>query len=171
MSILTDIRDEVAAYALDSVAMAITDIVADVPNAISPGEQFSFTVVATNAPAVPADGIAFVNVRYHVTVTGAGVQLVVPPVNVATARSGGLATSPVLAPGTLVSGMFLFGATPDGIALGVGDGDAIRGLKGQAGTGLGVATLKAHFHGDPDVNALFPVDRTSRNGEGLVEVV
>ncbi|HEY5788501.1 MAG TPA: hypothetical protein VIT65_27390 [Microlunatus sp.] len=171
MSLLTDIRDEVEAYAADSIQMAIDDIVADQPNAISPGEQFSFSVIATNAPLVAADGIAFVNVRYHVSVTGAGVQLVVPPANVAIARSGGLVTSPLLVPGALVSSMFVFGITPDGIALGVNDGDAIRGLKGQAGAGLGSATLKAHFHGDPSLAALFPADRTSDNGEATIDVV
>ena len=73
-----------------------------------PHEEFTFGVVATNAGA--PDGIALVDVRYHLSASGD-------------------TTVPTLTPGDIVSTYFLFPITPDGQSLGIGDGDAINGLK------------------------------------------
>ena len=77
MSILTDIRTAVANYATTNITASITTLVPDVQGTINPPhEEFTFGVVATNAGA--PDGIALVDVRYHLSATGAGVRLIVP---------------------------------------------------------------------------------------------
>ena len=169
MSILTDIRTAVANYATTNITTSVSTPVPDVPGTINPDEEFTFSVVASNAG--PPDGIALINVRYHVTTSGAGVRLIVPPETVAIARSGGDEASAQLTPGALVTSMFLFPVTPDGQSLGIGDGDAINGLKGKAGSGTGVGTLSVHVHADPDVDALFPQERTNISSTRAVNVV
>jgi hypothetical protein len=169
MSILTDIRTAVASYATTNVTTTISTPVPDVPGTINPSEGFTFNLVATNAGA--PDGIELINVRYHLTVSGAGVRLVVPAAALAIARALGDATAPSLAPGALVTSMFLFPVSLDGQSLGIGDGDALNGLRGVAGSGTGVGTLSMHVHADPKVDALFPPDRTSVSGTRSVNVV
>ena len=65
-------------------------------------------------------------------------------------RSGRSETSSQLTPGSLVTEMFLFGVTEDPKALGIGDGDVIRGVRGKAGAEPGVGQLILHVHCDPD---------------------
>ena len=170
MSILTDIRTAVANYATTNITTSITTLVPDVPGVINPPhEEFTFGVVATNAGA--PDGIALVDVRYHLSASGAGVRLIVPPESIALARASGDATDPTLTPGDIVSTYFLFPITPDGQSLGIGDGDAINGLKGRAGASTGVGTLTVHVHVNPDVDELFPQERTSLNATRPVNVI
>jgi len=169
MSVLTDIRTAVANYANVNVTTAISTPVPDVPNTTNPEEEFSFNVTATNAGA--PDGIQLINVRYHITVSGAGVQLIVPDLALATARVGSDASSATLAPGALVSSMILFPTSLDGQTLGIGESDSLNGLKGKAGTGPGLGTLSAHVHVDPDEDALFPKERLNVSATRSVNVV
>ena len=125
--------------------------------------------IATNAG--DPDGIAVTNVSYHLEAEGAGIQLIVPPETVAIARSGRLETSSQLTPGSLVTSMFLFGITEDPKALGIGDGDAIRGVRGKAGNQLGVGQLTLHVHCDPDFEKLFPDNRGNPRESTEVNVV
>lgn len=170
MSILTDFRTAAEKYAKDNITPGFDDLEPDVPGTINPGEEFTFTVVATNAS--DPDGIAVTNVSYHLNAEGADIQLIVPPETVAIARSGRSETSSQLTPGSLVTEMFLFGITDDAKALGIGDGDAIRGVKGKAtGTSPGVGELSLKVHCDPDFDELFPDNRQSKLTSQTVDVV
>ena len=169
MSILTDIRTAVAGYANTNVTTTISTPVPDVPGTVNPDEEFSFNITATNAGA--PDGIALINVRYHLSVSGAGVQLIVPAETLAIARAGATDSFAQLTPGALVGSMSLFPVSLDGQSLGIGDSDALNGLKGKAGSGTGVGTLSVHAHVDPDVDALFPKERLNLSGTRSVNVV
>jgi hypothetical protein len=169
MSILTDFRTAAENYARDNITTSVTSPEPDEPGVISQNEEFSFDLVATNAG--DPDGIAVTNVSYHLEAEGAGIQLIVPPETVAIARSGRLETSSQLTPGSLVTSMFLFGITDDPKALGIGDGDAIRGVRGKAGDGIGVGQLTLHVHGDPDFEKLFPDNRSNPRESTEVNVV
>jgi hypothetical protein len=169
MSILTDIRTAVANYGNVNVTTSISSAVPDVPNTTNPDEEFSFNVTATNAGA--PDGIQLINVRYHVTVSGAGVQLIVPAATLATARVGSDESSATLTPGALVTSMILFPTSLDNQTLSVGESDSLNGLKGKAGSGPGIGTLSAHLHFDPDLGALFPTERLNIAGNRQVNVV
>lgn len=169
MSILTDFRAAAEKYAKDNITTAIDDLEPDRPGTVNPDEEFTFTLVATNAG--DPDGIAVTNVAYHLSVTGQEMQLIVPPETVAIARSGPSETSNQLTPGSLVTEMFLFGITEDPKALGIGDGDAIRGVKGKAGSDPGVGELILKVHCDPDFDELFPDNRQSKKTSFTVDVV
>jgi hypothetical protein len=169
MSILTNFRDAAEKYAKDNITTSISGPVPDVPTTVNPEEEFTVDLVATNAG--DPDGINVTNVSYHLTAEGAGIQLIVPPETVAIARSGRSETSSQLTPGSLVTEMFLFGITDDPKALGIGDGDVIRGVKGKAGTGPGVGELILKVHCDPDFDELFPDNRQSKKTSTTVNVV
>ena len=169
MSILTNFRTAAENYARDNITTSVTPPEPDDEGVISQNEEFSFDLVATNAG--DPDGIAVTNVSYHLEAAGAGIQLIVPPETVAIARSGRLETSSQLTPGSLVTSMFLFGITEDPKALGIGDGDAIRGVRGKAGDQLGVGQLTLHVHCDPDFEELFPDNRGNRRESTEVNVV
>jgi len=169
MSILTDIRTAVAGYANTNVTTTISTPVPDVPGTINPDEEFTFNITANNAGA--PDGIQLINVRYHLSVSGAGVQLIVPAEALAVARAGSTDSFAQLTPGDLVASMFLFPASLDGQTLGVGDSDSLNGLKGKAGSTTGSGTLSVHVHVDPDVDALFPKERLNLSGTRAVNVV
>jgi hypothetical protein len=64
-----------------------------------------------------------------------------------------------------------FGITDDPKALGIGDGDAIRDVKGKAGAGPGVGELSLKVHCDPDFDELFPDNRQSKLTSATVNVV
>jgi len=169
MSILTDIRTAVSNYANTNVTTTISAPVPDVPGTVNPDEEFTFNITATNAGA--PDGIQLINVRYHLTVTGAGVQLIVPAETLAIARAGSNDSFAQLTPGALVSSMFLFPVSLDGQTLSVGESDSLNGLKGKAGSAPGVGTMSMHVHVDPDVDALFPKERLNVSGTRSVNVV
>jgi len=169
MSVLTDIRTAVANYANVNLTTTISAPVPDVPNTTNPDEEFTFNLTATNAGA--PDGIQLTNIRYHLSVTGAGVHLIVPAEALAIARTGSTDSSPQLTPGDLASVMFLFPTSLDGQTLGVGESDSLNGLKGKAGSAPGVGTLSVHAHVDPDVDALFPKERVNVPGTRAVNVV
>jgi hypothetical protein len=169
MSILTDFRTAAENYMRENITTSVTPPEPDDEGVISQNEEFSFDLVATNAG--DPDGIDVTNISYHLESAGAGIQLIVPPETVAIARSGPLETSSQLTPGSLVTSMFLFGITDDPKALGIGDGDAIRGVRGKAGNQLGVGQLTLHVHGDPDFEKLFPENRGNRRTSTEVNVV
>ena len=169
MTILTDFRAEAEKYARQNITTAIDNLEPDVPSTINPGEEFTFDLVATNAG--DPDGIAVTNVCYHLFAEGE-IELIVPPETVAIARSGRPETSSQLTPGSLVTEMFLFGITEDPKALGIGDGDAIRSVKGKStGIGPGVGELSLKVHCDPDFDELLPDNRQSKLASTTVNVV
>jgi len=170
MSVLTDIRTAASAYAAASITTSISNPAPDVPTTINPpGERFTFNLTATNAGS--PDGIQVTNVRYHLTVTGAGVTLLVPDATLALARSLDDPAAATLAPGLAVTSMFLYPVSLDGQSLAVGESDSLVGLRGQAGSAAGVATMSVHVHVDPDLAALFPNNRTNNSVNRTVNVV
>jgi len=170
MSVLTDIRTTASAYAAASITTSISNPVPDVPTTINPpGEGFTFNLTATNAGS--PDGIQVTNVRYHLTVTGAGVTLIVPDATLALARSVDDPAASTLTPGATVTGMFLYPVSLDGQSLAVGESDSLVGLRGQAGSAAGAATMSVHVHVDPDLSALFPNNRTNTSVNRTVNVV
>jgi hypothetical protein len=169
MSILTDIRTAASAYAAN-ITTSISNPVPDVPTTINPPDEgFSYTLTATNAGS--PDGIQVTNVRYHLSVTGAGVTLLVPPAALALARSVDDPAAATLVPGAAVTAMFLYPVSLDGQSLAVGESDSLVGLRGQAGSAAGVATMSVHVHVDPDLAALFPNNRVNNSATRTVNVV
>jgi hypothetical protein len=161
---LLDIRSAVAAYVSTQVVSGTTQPTADVGGAINPGKEFSFSVLAKNMPA--PNGIRVVNITYHVTIEPSSVaQLKVPASP--PARASSFPSEPLLAPGSLVSGMFLF---PTDNSLEPGDGDTIPGLKGK-GISIGFANIRCHVHADLDLDSIFPKDNRCQNGINQVAVV
>jgi hypothetical protein len=169
MSILTDFRAAAEEYAKNHIETSFDGPVPDRPGTVNPDEEFTVDLFATNAG--DPDGIAVTNVSYHLTVAGQGMLLIVPPETVAIARSGPSETSRQLTPGSLVTEMFLFGITDDPKALGIGDGDVIRGVKGKAGEDPGVGELTLKVHCDLDFDELFPDNRKSKSTSLVVDVV
>jgi hypothetical protein len=163
MSILNDIRTAAIAAVTTQVISTISTTVADIPAAISPTEEFTFSVTAANTGV---DAIGLVNVVYHLFVSSSAIlQLKVPASP--PARATNSPTAPVLAVGSLNSGMFLF---PADNSLTVGDSDTISGLKGKA-IALGNANILCHIHADPDLDFLFPKATGGTNGTRNVVVV
>ena len=160
---LLDIRAAVTQYVSTKVVAGTTQPTADSGATINPGETFTFTAHAKNIP--PPNGIRVVKVSYHVTIEPASVaQLIVPASP--PARASQFPSEPLLAPGSLVSGMFLF---PGDKALEPGDSDEIPGLKGKA-IAIGFANLRCHVHADLDLASVFPPDNLCQSGIRQVSV-
>ncbi len=139
---LLDIRSAVKTYLDTKVTVSISTFQAEVPNAISPGERFTFNITAANANAANG-GLRLINVRYHLKVDNAAVptaKLIVPNQGAAggwVARTGPLETDTELTQGTEVSEMFLFpynnlNGGADTKTLEVGESDTITNLEGKA---------------------------------------
>ena len=144
---LVDIRAAVQAAAA-SVTTQVSVLVADVPVAIGPGEEYRFDVTVSNTAA---GAIRLVDVVYHLAASpSTRAQLKVPPSP--PARAVNDPTAPVLAPGSFVSSYFLF---PTDSTLDVGDVDTVAGLKGKA-LDLGNASITCHPHCNPDLDYVFP---------------
>ena len=171
---LADLRSAVQTYLNTKVTCTVPSLVPDVPNALSPGEGFTYSIQAKNAPA--PDGIVLTNVRYHVRVVNPNVgKLIVPnPLIFGTARASADATAPALVAGTQVGAMFLFpgilGNGPDLKRLTVGETDTVSGLKGKA-LALGTLELRVNIIADPDEEFLFPRNEDSTEGSRSISVV
>jgi hypothetical protein len=170
---LTDLRSAVQTYLNTKVTCAIPSLVPDVPNALSPGEGFTYNIQARNAAA--PEGIALTNVRYHVRVVNPNIgKLIVPsPLISGTARASADPTSATLAVGSQVNEMFLF---PGGFfgadlkRLDVGETDTLSNLKGTA-LALGTLELRVNIIADPDEEFLFPRNEDSTEGSRTVQVI
>jgi hypothetical protein len=163
MSILLPDLPAAVRAAVSSVTSSVSTPVADIPAAISPTEEFTFSVTVNNTAA---NNIRLVNVRYHLSISPtANAALKVPATPPARASADN--TAPVLAVGTFVSGLFLF---PTDNSLDVGDSDTITGLKGKA-LALGSATITCHIHADPDVDFLFPKNNGGQLGSKTINIV
>lgn len=159
--LLHEIRSAVQTYLNTKVICSIPTIEPAVPNALSPGEEFTFTVRAQNANSA-AGGIALTNVRYHIRISNAAIgKLIVPPTTIGIAKSGPLPTATTLTPGSLVPELFL--TTPTGTdakKLDVADIDTITGLKGRS-LALGTLDIRLSIIADPDLDFLFPKNENS----------
>jgi hypothetical protein len=163
MPILQDIRTAAIAAVTTQVTSSVSATVADVPAAISPNEEFTFSVTAANTGV---DAIGLVNVVYHLGVSNTAIlNLKVPATPPARASSS--PTAAVLAVNSFVTGMFLF---PTDNKLTVGDSDTISALKGKA-LALGNANITCHIHADPDLDYLFPKGTVGVSGTRNVVVV
>ena len=161
---LTDIRSAVIDYVNDSVTTSVSSLVADVPNAISPNEGFTFSVTASNAAA--PTGIQLVNVVYHLKVaSGSVAKLQVPTTPIA--RSGSRTSDPQLTVGNYVTEMYLF---PSDNVLEVGDSDTVAGLRGKA-YAVGQATITFEVYADIDLGFVFPRTTSDPDSIRLVNVV
>ena len=163
MALLSDIRTAAIGAVTTQVVSTVSAVTADVPNAVSPGEEFTFSVTAANTGV---DAIGLVNVVYHLSVSNVAIlQLKVPASPPARANSSPAA--PTLAVGTFVTSMFLF---PVDNTLTVGDSDTISGLKGKA-LALGNADITCHIHADPNLDFIFPKGTIGVSGTRNVVVV
>lgn len=166
---LTDIRTAVQAYLNTKVQVSVSPLVAAVPNVISPGEGFTFSVTAKNAGSADG-GMPLNNVRYHLRVADSTIgKLIVPPATIGLARSTSSLTGPSLAAGTQVTEMFLF-PVGEQDRLSRGETETIAGLKGKAGT-LGTTNIRLDILGDPDLDFLFPKNENSVTGSQQLKVV
>jgi hypothetical protein len=170
----TDLRAAVQTYLNTQVTCTIPSLVPDVPSALSPGEGFTYSIQARNAPA--PSGIALTNVRYHVRVVNPAIgRLIVPsPLIAGPARAGAGPNAPVLPAGTPVAAMFLFpsflGTGTDLRRLDVGDSDTISGLKGKA-LARGTLEVRVNIIADPDDAFLFPRNVDSTEGRRTIQVI
>lgn len=163
MGVLQDIRTAAIAAVTTKVVTTVSAVTADVPVAISPNEEFTFSVTAANTGV---DAISLVNVVYHLTVSNSAILELKVPAN-PPARASSSPTAAVLTVGDFVSGMFLF---PTDNSLTAGDSDTISGLKGRA-RALGNASIRCHIHGDPNLDFLFPKGTVGVDGSRNVVVV
>lgn len=163
MGVLQDIRTAAIAAVTTKVVTTVSAVTADVPVAISPNEEFTFSVTAANTGV---DAISLVNVVYHLTVSNNAILELKVPAN-PPARASSSPTAAVLTVGDFVSGMFLF---PTDNSLTAGDSDTISGLKGRA-RALGNASIRCHIHGDPNLDFLFPKGTVGVDGSRNVVVV
>lgn len=163
MALLDDIRTAAIAAVTTQVTTTVSAVTADVPVAVSPGEEFSFSVTAANTGV---DAVSLINVAYHLSVSNATIlQLKVPASP--PARAVNDPTAPTLAVGAFVSGMFLF---PTDNTLTVNDSDTIAGLKGKA-LALGNTNINCHIHGEVDPDFIFPKGTAGVSGTRNVVVV
>jgi hypothetical protein len=163
MALLDDLRTAAIGAVTTQATSTVSAVTADVPNAVSPGEEFSFSVTAANTGV---DAVGLINVTYHLTVSNAAIlQLKVPASP--PARAVVDPSAPTLAVGTFVNGMVLF---PTDNTLTAGDSDTISGLKGKA-LALGNANINCHIHGEVDPNFIFPKGTAGVSGTRNVVVV
>ncbi len=170
---LLDIRSAVQDYLNTKVTVTISPFRAEVPNAISPGEKFTFDITAANATAANG-GLKLVNVRYHLKVVSPSkAKLIVstqPVLSGWKTRSGPLESDPELTAHAEVSEMYLFPYdvqnAPDLKTLMVGETDTIINLEGKA-LSLGATDLQFDVFADVDLDYLIPKNKnsalTSRN--------
>jgi len=164
---LLDIRSAVQDYLDTKVTVTVSPFRAEVPNAIGPGEKFTFDITAANANAADG-GLKLINVRYHVKVLSpAKAKLIVNnrgAIGGWVSRSGPLETDPELALQSEVSEMYLFpynllGAT-DTKTLLVGETDTLANIEGKA-LSLGATDIQCDIIADVDINFLIPMDQNS----------
>ena len=166
---LGDLRAACLSYVQTSVVCKLDNLVADVPNAISPGEGFKFDFRATNNGS-----IRVVKVKYHLYVTDpTKVKLIVPYYlmpGIRIARSGATEDSPTLAPGSQVAQMYLFPLDTDRKALDPSETDAWINLRGIAQL-LGDTSIRCNVLGQVDLDYLFPSDAASKQATLDIQVV
>jgi hypothetical protein len=171
---LMDFRAAVPTYLNTSVLCTIPSLVPDVPSALSPGDGFTYSLQARNAPA-PA-GVALTNVRYQVRVVhpAIGALLVPSPLIGGLARAGAGPHAAVLAPGTWVAAMILYppflGTGTALRRLDVGETDTLSGLKGCA-LARGALELRVCILADPDNLFRCPRDAGSSEGRRTIQVI
>jgi hypothetical protein len=151
---LRDIRTAVTEYLETSVTMSVSPAVPDEPTVISPDEEFTYSITATNASGPAA--IKLTDVVYAVSIEAANIAKLKVPAS-PPARASIDPSAPTLAPGSLVAAMFLF---PSNDTLPVGDGDIVQGLKGK-GLIPGPNKIKAFIHAKVDENFLFPTGKSA----------
>jgi hypothetical protein len=166
---LLDIRTAVQDYLNTKVTVTISPFRAEVPNALSPGEEFTFDITAANADDA-GGGLKLVNVRYHIKVVDpAKAKLIVSTQGAVggwVSRSGPLETDPELAAYAEVSEMYLFpydllsNSGADTKTLNVGESDTLTNLKGKA-VSLGGTDVKCNIFADVDLDYLVPKNKNS----------
>jgi hypothetical protein len=165
---LNDIRQACYNYLSTSVICKIENLVADVPNAISPGEGFKFDLRVTNN-----GNIRITKVKYHLFVTDPSkAKLIVPasPFGVHIARAGYTDDSAVLWPGSQVSEMYLFPRDIDRMSLEPAETDLWTNIRGIANS-LGSTSIRFNVLGQVDVEYLFPLDAHSNPAINTIQVV
>lgn len=153
---LQDLRAAVLAYMNTKVTCSVSNLIAEVPKAISPKEKFKFDVSATNA-TIAAGGVSLKNVRYVITASN-NVNLIVPEEKVGKAVSIPIPPfnmSFKLDPGKEVSGYVLTPVAYDPSALYPGETDTIKELP-AIGKSLGGFSICAHIIAEVDLSYLFP---------------
>ncbi|MDQ3252417.1 MAG: hypothetical protein M3R15_00685 [Acidobacteriota bacterium] len=164
---LIDIRNAVQDYLDTKVTVTVSAFRAEVPNAIGPGEKFTFDITAVNADDANG-GLKLINVRYHIKVVSPSkAKLIVNnrgAIGGWVSRSGPLETDPELALQSEVSEMYLFpyyllGAT-DTKTLTVGETDTLTNIEGKA-LSLGATDIQCDIIADVDINFLIPMNQNS----------
>jgi hypothetical protein len=166
---LADLRAACVDYLQASVVCKLENLVADVPNAISPGEGFKFDLRATNTGA-----IRVAKVKYHVYVADPSKAKVVVPFyfmpGIRIARSGATEDSPTLAPGSQVAEMYLFPLDTDRKVLDPNESDTWAGLRGIAHS-LGNTSIRLNVLGQVDLDYVFPSNAPSKQAMLAIQVV
>lgn len=161
---LNEIRNAVIDYLNTSVTTSVSVPVPDAPIALSPGEEFTFRVTATNAAA--PTGVPLVNVVYHVSISpGSVAKLKVP--SSPPARASTNPSAPTLTVDDLVTEMFLF-LLED--TLEVGQTKSLPNLKGKA-LGLGDPTITFEVYADIDQGFLYPTTTTDPDSTRQFSVI
>lgn len=158
MGTLTDIRDASAGYVARDVVVAIENLKADAPEAVSPGEGFSFDVKWTHNGMIP-----LINVRLLVSGQG-GIQLVAP----ANAYSD-LSGSAPIPRGSLTARMYLMPQDAYRRRLEQNESEKWT-LRGRAES-LGTATIEAWVIANLDLDWLFPPNQQGKPGRMAFPVV
>ncbi len=174
---LIDIRKAVQDYLNTKATVSISPFRAEVPNAISPDENFTFDVTATNANAADG-GLKLVNVRYHIKVVNPDkANLIVatqPVLGGWVSRSGPLETDTELAAHAEVSEMYLFPysllGSPDTKTLNAGETDTLTNIEGKA-LRVGGTDIQCDIIADVDINYLIPMNQDSATASLRLDVV
>lgn len=164
---LQDIHQASIDYVGTSIQCSLENLVADIPNAISPGEGFKFDLRVKNN-----GNIRIIKVKYHIYVSDPAKAKLIVPGNLLYrfARSGYPVDSPLLAPGSQVTDMYLFPYDADKKSLDPNETDLWPNLRGIANS-LGNTTIRFNVLGQIDLNYLFPENTMSQQTSLGIQVV
>jgi hypothetical protein len=164
---LIDIPAAVAEYLDTQVITSISAVKPKKPNqdVLTPGQDGTFTVTATNAAA--PDGVRLINVMYHVKVDDGSVAELIAPGSTLVAAYDKLTSTTPLKPGTPRTDMYVRLAAST--ILEAGDSQPVLQLTVHC-LDQGDAKITCHIHADVDQTDLFPTSQ-SPNGEQTVSVV
>lgn len=167
---LQDIRNACLTYVMQSVDAKIENLVADVPNAISPGEGFRFDLKVTNN-----GNMRIINVKYFVYVYSSSIAELIVPYWPPTwgqrvARRGINDDSPLFPNGAHTRYMYLFPLDSDRKVLEPGETDIWPNIRG-IGNVLGSTKIGFRAYGQIDMDYLFPKNAPGKLATLDIDVV
>jgi len=164
---LQDIRTAVINYVDTKVTCTVGAIIPEVPIVLSPKENFTFSVAATNA-TVALGGVRLKNIRYYVSTNGLA-TLKVPPSNLGKCFGSINPSGTPFTPDADVTGFYLNPPEGDFKYLDPGETDTIVNLKGTTKS-LGSLMIEVKVFADIDLDYLFPPNQDSAWGTKTIQV-